>query len=253
MQFIRYVPQVKEQGGKVIVECQPQLEKLLADFQGIDQLIPTGAPLPPFDFQAPLLSLPGVFRTTLDTIPCNVPYLHAKTDLVSHWRGKLPLSDCFKIGIAWQGNLANPTDRQRSIPLRFFERLAQVEGVQLISLQKGSGADQLRGMPPFPVLDLDGTLDEGSGPFMDTAAIMMNLDLVVSMDTSVAHLAGALGVPVWVALTMAPDWRWLLNREDSPWYPTMRLFRQRRFGDWDDVFERMAGELKALVQKARSR
>jgi tetratricopeptide (TPR) repeat protein len=259
MQFVRYVPLVQERGGNVILECQPQLEKLLAGFPGIDRLIPTGAALPPFDVQAPLLSLPGVFRTTLDTIPRSVPYLHAKPELVNRWREKLATYDGFKIGIAWQGNLANATDRQRSIPLKFFERLAQVGGVQVVSLQKGPGADQLRAImelaPPssqFPILELGATLDEDSGPFMDTAAIMINLDLVVSMDTSVAHLAGALGVPVWVALTMAPDWRWLLNREDSPWYPTLRLFRQRRFGDWDDVFERMAGELKALVQKARS-
>jgi len=175
----------------------------------------------------------------------------------------------FLVGIAWQGNPAYGFDRQRSIPLTRFGPLAQVEGVQLISLQKGAGTDQLRWTvdggqwpeqpihrPPstvhcsshgWGVLDLGSGLDEASGAFMDTAAVIMNLDLVISSDNVVAHLAGALGVAVWVALSLVPDWRWLLQRDDSPWYPSMRLFRQTRDGNWEDVFERMAKELKAVV------
>jgi len=177
----------------------------------------------------------------------------------------------FLVGIAWQGNPAFRGDRQRSIPLGHLAPLAQVEGVQLISLQKGAGTDGLKQLriadcglrierqetkpllesairnPQSAILDLGSRLDEASGAFMDTAAVMMNIDLVISADTAVAHLAGALGIPVWVALPLVPDWRWLLERDDSPWYPTMRLFRQTRNGHWEDVFERIAEELKAVV------
>jgi hypothetical protein len=159
----------------------------------------------------------------------------------------------FKIGIAWQGSSRYPADRCRSIPLTRFEPLARVPGVQLISLQKGPGSEQLRelGKAPthFPVTGLGDRLDtDEAGAFTDTAAVLMSLDLVVSSDTAVAHLAGALGVPVWLALPWVPDWRWLLGRDDSPWYPSMRLFRQPRPGDWDAVFRRMA---TALAEKRR--
>jgi len=278
MQFIRYASVVKQRGGNVIVECHPPLLRLLAGVPGINHLAPEGSLLPAFDVHAPLLNLPSILRTSLATVPATVPYLHADTHLVAHWRrelqkspkcdGKsrksevgsrkseavvltsdfrLPTSD-FLVGIAWQGTPAFRYDRQRSIPLTRFAPLAQVEGVQLINLQKGPGADQLSALAgQFPVLDLGSSVDEGSGPFMDTAAIIKNLDLVISSDTAVPHLAGALGVPVWVALPLVPDWRWMLKREDSPWYPTMRLFRQTRFGQWEDVFKRMAEELQKVV------
>ena len=147
------------------------------------------------------------------------------------------------IGINWHRSGAGP-DGGRSIPLTAFASLAAVPGVRLVSLQKGRGSEQLTAVAgQWPITDLGGRLDEEAGPFMDRAAVMMNLDLVVTSDTSIAHLAGALGVPVWVALPFAPDWRWLLQREDSPWYPTMRLFRQTEPGRWQDVFERVAREL----------
>jgi len=278
VQFIRYLPLVKQRGGKVIVECQAPLVRLLANFPGIDQLLGRGTPLPAFDVHAPLLSLPGIFQTSLANVPAVVPYLQADPALVEHWRRelqkspkpevgsrksevespkseevqltsdfRLPTSD-FLVGIAWQGNPTKPFDAHRSLPLARFAPLAQVPGVQLISLQKGPGTDQLSALAgQFPVLDLGKRIDEASGAFMDTAAVMKNLDLVISSDTAVPHLAGALAVPVWVALPLASDWRWLVRREDSPWYPTMRLFRQTRYGDWEDVFERMAQELKAVV------
>ena len=165
---------------------------------------------------------------------------------MEHWRKVLDAGLGLKVGIAWQGTPTYRHDRLRSIPLARFESLARLPGIKLISLQKGPGTEQLQAMASkFSVVDL-GTLDEAAGGFMDTAAVMKNLDLVISSDTAVAHVAGVLGIPVWVALQIVPDWRWLLEREDSPWYPTMRLFRQTRYGDWDGVFNRMAEELKKL-------
>ena len=193
-----------------------------------------------------MLSLPGIFGTIPATVPQAIPYLHADSNLIEHWRHEFDKTEIqasnvkrtFKVGIAWQGNPGFIGDRRRSIALTEFAPLARVQGVQLISLQKGPGTDQLRGLAGrFSVLDLGSGLDDISGAFMDTAAIMMNLDLVISSDSAVPHLAGALGVPVWVALPAVPDWRWLLERKDSPWYPSMRLFRQTRQGSWQDVFE----------------
>jgi hypothetical protein len=157
------------------------------------------------------------------------------------------------VGIAWQGNPKWSQDRFRSIPLGEFSALARIEGVRLISLQKGDGSEQLRGLAGrFAVTDWTERLDQTSGAFMDTAALMKNLDLVVTPDTAIGHLAGALGVRVWSALPYAPDWRWQLEREDCPWYPTMRLFRPSRRGQWGDVLERMAGELQKLVKESTS-
>jgi tetratricopeptide (TPR) repeat protein len=257
IQFIRYANLVKQRGGNVIVECQLSLLQLLANTEGIDHLVARGESLPEFKTQAPLLSLPGIFRTDLGNVPVNVPYLQADAELVERWRLELinsairhRASDTkrtLKIGIAWQGNPAYYYDRQRSIPLDQFAKLARVDGVEFISLQKGAGTDQLHTLRDrFPLLDLRSRLDESAGAFMDTAAIMNNLDLVISSDTAIPHLAGALGIPVWVALPWVPDWRWLLEREDSPWYPSMRLFRQTRQGDWNDVFERMSEALSKM-------
>jgi tetratricopeptide (TPR) repeat protein len=245
IQFIRYAPLVQARGGKVTVECQPSLVRLLASCSGIDHLAPRGAALPAFDVQAALLSLPGILETTLETAPAKVPYLSPDSGLVASWRTELGNSPGFKIGIAWQGSATFAGDRMRSAPLRHFAALARVPGVRLYSLQKGPARDQIRAVArDFAVVDLGSTLDETAGAFRDTAAVMQNLDLVISTDTSIAHLAGALGVPVWVALSLGPDWRWLRDRDDSPWYPSMRLFRQARAHDWDEVFQRMEAELR---------
>ncbi len=247
IQFIRYAPLVKSSGGTVILECQPALLRLLQSCAGVDRLLAKGSSLPHFDVHAPLLSLPGILGTSLSTIPAEVPYLFADANLVEHWRQELSRMRGFKIGIAWQGSLRYKADRQRSCRRAVFAPLARLEGVHLISLQKGTGAEQLADdANPFSVTDLGSDFDQASGPFMDTAAVMQQLNLVVSVDTAVAHCAGALGVPVWVALPFAPHWTWMLQRDDSPWYPTMRLFRQKQWGDWDEVFQRIVQALRNL-------
>jgi hypothetical protein len=251
IQFVRYAALVKQRGGGVVVECPTPLLSLLASCERIDRLMGRGDELPAFDLQAPLLSLPGIFHTSLDTIPADGPYLFADPGLVGRWRQELGGIAGFKIGIAWQGNPKNPDDRNRSIPLSDFEPLAGCSAVRLLSLQKEAGTEQLQKVAGrFPVIDLGSRLDEAAGAFMDTAAVMMNLDLVVTSDTAIAHLAGALGVPVWVAISFVPDWRWLLDRSDSPWYPTMRLFRQTRLGDWAGVFEEIKAALCVQLRSA---
>jgi tetratricopeptide (TPR) repeat protein len=248
LQFIRYAPVLRGMGARVLVQPQNVLLPLLSRCPGIDQLVAHGAPLPPFDVHAPLLNLPFLLQTTLETVPADVPYLFADPALVERWRLELAPVRGFRVGIAWQGNPAHLWDRQRSVPLAAFEPLARVPGVRLLSLQKGTGTEQLAEVAGrFPVLALGGTLDGAAGAFMDTAAVLRNLDLLVTSDTAIAHLAGGLGVPVWVALSASPDWRWMLEREDSPWYPTMRLFRQKELGQWADIFGVMAAELARQV------
>ncbi len=243
IQFIRYAPLVKRRGGTVVLECQPALLPLLQSCAGVDRLLAQGSSLPPFDVHAPLLSLPGILETTLSTIPAEAPYLFADANLDEHWRQELSHLQGFKIGIAWQGNPIHKKDKQRSIPLSVFEPLARLEGVRLFSLQKGTGSEELaQNAGRIPITDLGSRLET----FMDTAAVLKNLDLVVACDTAVVHLAGALGIPVWVALPFAPDCRWLLDRDDSPWYPSIRLFRQKRWGNWDEVFQRIVQALKKL-------
>jgi hypothetical protein len=214
----------------------------------VDRIVPLGAALPPFEVQAPLMNLPKIFTTTLANVPAVVPYIVPDARLAAHWARVLATLDGFRIGIAWQGNPKYNRDRFRSIPLRHFEPLAQVAGVRLISLQKGYGTEQIATVDGrFRVHVLGERLDERHGPFMDTAAVMKGLDLVVTSDTAVPHLAGALGVPVWLALPYSSDWRWLLDREDSPWYPTMRLFRQPEPGAWGPVFAAMGDALGQIV------
>ncbi|MEO6809872.1 MAG: DUF6165 family protein, partial [Isosphaeraceae bacterium] len=248
IQFIRYAPLVAQRVRTVIVECPERLIPLLSTCLGIDRLVPRGPAPPDFDVQASLLSLPGLFGTTLASIPSAVPYLKADPERVAVWRHELSALPGFKIGIAWQGDPRNRGDRHRSIPLACFAPLNLCPGVRLISLQKGPGADQIQKVAgSWDLLDLGKRLDESTGAFQDTAAVMMGLDLVISVDTSIAHLAGSLGVPVWLALSKVQDWRWLLDRDDSPWYPTLTLFRQDQVGDWTGPFQRMAAELARLT------
>jgi len=229
LQFIRYAPILKAQGARVVFECQ-------------------GAPLPAYDVYAPLLTIPGLTATSLDRIPNGVPYLQPDPQLVAKWRDELAGYREFKVGINWQGNPKYAGDFHRSVPLRFFEPLARVPGVRLFSLQKNDGVDQLAQIAAkFEVTELGSRLDVDTGPFRDTAAVLTCLDLFVTSDTAVAHLAGALGVPVWMPLSTTPDWRWLSRREDNPWYPTMRIFRQETFLDWAPVFDRIATELRRKV------
>jgi len=247
LQFIRYAPLVKERGGVVVVECQKPLADVLLRCTGIDRLIAAGDELPQFDVQAPLVSLPGLFGTTMGTIPAHVPYVFAEPGLIEVWREKLRHVNGLRIGINWSGRVDPGPHKQRDIPPEHFLGLGAVPGVRLISLQKGGGDPSLA--LRACAMDFGDELDTAHGAFMDTAAIMMNLDLVITSDTSVAHLAGALGLPVWVALPFVPDWRWMLDRSDSPWYPTMRLFRQKSRGDWAGVFREIGAALRERVEK----
>jgi Flp pilus assembly protein TadD len=251
LQFVRYARLVTESGGRVVLAAPERLHPILRTAPGIDSLVPLlrEAPPPEFDVHCPLLSLPALFGTTPQSLPARTPYLSAEPGRIARWRQALePIEGC-RVGIAWQGSPTMlPYDRWRSVPLEQFEPLARVEGVRLISLQQGPGSEQLGTLAGhFPIVDLAGELDDNTGAFLDTAAIMANLDLVITCDTAIAHLGGALGVPTWVALASVPNWRWLLDREDTPWYPTVRLFRQIRAGSWEEPLRRMADALRNLA------
>jgi tetratricopeptide (TPR) repeat protein len=244
LQFVRYAQLLTARGARVIVECNPSLHPILSQTAGVAQWIGPRDTPPAVDACLPLLSMPHRLGTTLDTIPADVPYIFAAPQRIEAWRDEIRGAGQFRIGISWQGNPLAPYDSERSIPLAHFEPLAHVPGVRLLNLQKGAGSEQLAAFAePWNVLDLGQRLDASGGAFMDTAAIMQHLDLVITSDTAMSHVAGARGVPTWVALSKVPDWRWLLEREDCPWYPSMRLWRQHTAGDWRSVFERMAAEL----------
>lgn len=243
IQFVRYAELVKERGAHVIVLSRTELKALFATSPGVDAVFDEAEPLPEFDVQAPLLSLPRLFGTTTETIPARTPYLSAPADripppaVVDRGAGR------FKVGIAWSGNPRFRWNRFRSCELADFAPLSRNHDIQLFSLQKGQVSDELFRHPDFTgVADLGTSLRD----FADTAAAMQALDLIITTDTSVAHLAGALGRETWVLLAYAADWRWLLDRTDSPWYPSLRLFRQPRHGDWETP-------MQAIVQALEKR
>jgi hypothetical protein len=253
LQFMRYLPLVKSLGGTVIFEVRKQLLKVLQNVTGFDELVERssdGQPPVAFDLYVPLMSLPAIFGTTQLTVPARVPYLSADSDLTHRWAEKLNQISGFKVGICWQGNPSHQADGSRSVPLKYFTPLANIGNVRLVSLQKKHGLEQLVDLPAeVSVIDFASELDESNGVFIDTAAVMKNLDLIIASDTAIPHLSGALGVPVWLVLPDIPEWRWLMERNDSPWYPTMRLFRQTKPGDWTTVFCRIGEALQALVNK----
>jgi tetratricopeptide (TPR) repeat protein len=250
IQFVRYAKVVQAQGGRVVVEAPLRLLPLLRSCGGIDALVAQGAPLPSFDVHASLMSLPFLLGAGRP-IPADIPYLNADEKLVDSWGKVLGRIDVFKVGIAWRGSPGYGGDRTRSIPLRLFAPLAKINAVQLVSLQKGLGVEELaEAAIDFPIVSFDRQADERAGAFMDTAAIIRNLDLVITCDSAIGHLAGALGAPTWLLLSYVPDWRWMLDREDSPWYPTLRLFRQKQRGDWEEIFGRVA---EAIEQQATDR
>ena len=250
--FVRFLPRVKERGGNVVLAAPESLHPLLARCAGIDRLVARNGALPDFDVHCPLLSLPHVLGTTFATVPAPIPYLHADPERVERWGRELAAIPAFKVGITWQGNPAIVYDRERSIPLARFAPLSRVEGVALFSLQKGPGTEQLSELSgELAIADLAERLDRSGGAFEDTAAVLRHLDLVITCDTALAHLAGALGVAVWIALPTVPDWRWFLGRDDSPWYPSVRLFRQTREKSWDEPFQRITEALRKAVAAAR--
>lgn len=242
IQFLRYVSLVVARGGNVIVEIQKPLTPLAARIAGI-KVVARGEPLPPFDVHCSLLSLPIAFGTTLETIPAKTPYLSPPPERIAHWRARIGAAPAFKVGIAWAGNAMQLNDRNRSIPLELFKPLFGLAGTRFFSLQVGPRSVELSAIAPAEIVDVSGELTD----FGETAAAIANLDLIVAADTSVAHLAGAIGAPVWTILSFAADWRWLLGRSDSPWYSSMRLYRQSAPGVWDDVVARVIADLRARL------
>ncbi len=245
-QFVRYAPLLAAQGGRVLVQCQGRaIAAVLTTVPGVERVLLREDPLPRFDCHASLMSLPFLCRTELATVPAQIPYLFADPLLIERWRPRIPAGG-LRVGVVWAGRKSYKDDLKRSLSLPLFAPLAGVPGVSLCALQVGDGAEQAAHPPPgMELIDLGSSIKS----FADTAAIVAQLDLVISADTAVAHLAGGMGAPVWVLLPAACDWRWLMERDDSPWYPTVRLFRQRRRGDWDEVLQRVARELATLTEK----
>jgi len=235
----RYLPWVAAKGAHVVVEVPPALASLMEPIEGIRVVTPDHT-VPAFDLHCPMMSLPGVSGTMLDTIPADVPYLRAPPAHLEKWQHRLRRGGARRVGIAWAGNAVHKRDDTRSIELAAMAPLLACPGVELYGLQKDlrpGDAELLQRQPRITNLGAD------IESLADTGAIVAHLDLVISVDTSTVHLAGALGRPVWVLVQFAPDWRWLLDREDSPWYPTARLFRQERLDEWSKVIEKVAAEL----------
>ena len=243
LQFCRYAERVAALGAAVVMEVQPPLRSLLSSLRGVSQLAVRGKPLPRFDYHCPLLSLPLAFQTTLASAPAEVPYLHSDPSRVRQWRERLGATTQPRVGLAWAGRAGQGNDQNRSIPLADFVGLVS-RGAQFVSLQKElRPGDQELLSARRDVRHVGDELRD----FADTAALIELMDVVVTVDTSVAHLAGAMGKPVWLLLAYNRDWRWLLDRDDSPWYPTARLFRQKRIGDWDSVVARVRNELAGII------
>ena len=241
IQFVRYAPLMAERGAKVICEVQPELQPLLSQFEGIT-VIACGDPLPAFDLHCPLLSLPLAFRTQPGTIPAAIPYLSAPAERLAYWRDRLPPGRP-RAGFVWSGQPSHKNDGNRSIALARLAPLLEDPAVRCFSLQRdlrAADSDVLAGLPNLV------HLGDGFRDFADTAAVIALLDIVVSVDTAVAHLAGAMGKPVVILLPYAADFRWMRGRDDTPWYPTAKLFRQKAFGDWDGVMVRVGEQLRQL-------
>lgn len=249
LHFCRYAALAKQRVGHVVLEAPRVLHSLLQRSPGIDALVTADQAFNDFDCQLPLLSLPRVFETTPENVPACVPYLKAAPVRRAVWQEKLPPSSEFRIGIVWRGNPKYRGDQERSVELTWFSALAGMNDVRLFALQKEQVSEEIaRSAREFNVVDLAAELDNDGNAFEDTAAVMQQLDLVISVDSAPAHLAGALGVPVWLLLSHLADWRWLKSREDTPWYPKTRLFRQPAHGDWAPVFKRISLELAQLLK-----
>ena len=239
IQFCRYAALVAARGGRVILQTPRPLLSALSGVKGVDRLIAAGAPLPAFDVHCPLMSLPHIFGTRLATIPAPLAYIPVEEAKRRNWRQFFSPATGRKIGLVWAGNPQHGNDRNRSLPFAAFAPLWNIPGVRWYSLQVGERRADLDAAPPGVIEDLSPYLDD----FAETAAAISQLDLVLTVDTSVAHLAGAIGRPTWVMLPFAPDWRWLMGRQDSPWYPSVRLFRQDRRGAWESVIHSIEAAL----------
>ena len=246
-QFLRYIPLVAERGGKVILVVQADLESFASRLAGCSQLIASGAQLPPFDYHCPLLSLPLAFNTVIDTIPAAIPYLHALPERIAHWKNRLGSSPKYRVAIVWAGRPTHGNDANRSIALHHLQALMQHPSIECLSVQKGDALAQLQTLPEHCVVN---NLSNDIDSFEDTAAILQLVDELVTVDTSVAHLAGALGTRVRVLLPQVPDWRWLLDRNDSPWYPSAKLYRQTERADWAPPVNALVND---VIQTATSR
>jgi ADP-heptose:LPS heptosyltransferase len=246
IQFCRYAPLIADRGGDVIMTVQESLVELLASLDPRVRILPVGRIPEAFDYHAALLSLPLAFGTTLTTIPATIPYLRADPTRVTQFDARIGPSG-FRIGICWQGSYVAGV---RSFALENFQDIARLADVRLISLQKGAGSEQLRALPTgMAVEELGGDFPRD---FSETAAAMEALDLIITCDTSVAHLAGALGRPCWVVLRHGADWRWLTKRDDSPWYPGMTLFRQPVPGDWPGAVAKITARIQAILDSRKS-
>ncbi|MGN6651653.1 tetratricopeptide repeat protein [Trinickia sp.] len=260
LQFCRYAALVAKQGARVVLEVQPELARLLTGLEGVAALVTAGEPLPAFDYHCPLLSLPLAMRTVIATIPADTPYLFAEAQASAQWRARIEAAvpnEALKVGLVWAGGHRphvaelRKNDARRSLDIERLAPIIEVPGVQWFSLQKGEKAvQQLSAMrerheAARRIIDWTDELSD----FADTAALVDNLDLVISVDTSTAHLAGAMNKPVWILNRLDTCWRWMLEREDTPWYPSARLFRQPALGDWDSVIERITHALAARAEK----
>lgn len=241
IQFARYVREAKARCGRLVLECPKPLIRLFGALEGVDELVAAGAPLPPFDAHAPLMSLPNILGTSVETVPARVPYLRAPAPPSPAL--SLKPTGRRRIGLVWAGSPANKIDRRRTMPARLFAPLIEETQADFVSLQVGHKAEDVKDLPPERlVLTCEGKV----GDFADTAAVIAQLDLVIGVDTAAIHLAGALNIPVWVLIPKMPDYRWLLGREDTPWYPSMRLFRQQESGNWEEVMGRVRAALTLL-------
>lgn len=244
IQFARFIPVLAQRGARVIVHMPAEMVELMKLVPGVSQVVGPADQMPAFDTYRALMSVPLVLKVTPNSVPTNIPYFQPDESRRTQWKDRLAqYSEGKRIGIVWSGRPTHRDDARRSIALRELAPLAAIEGIQLISLQKGAAVEQLRSVPfADRIVNLDSELHD----FADTAAAIANLDLVIAVDTAVAHLAGALGKPVWLLIASAPDYRWMLEREDSPWYPTMKIFRQKQPGDWTEVIARVSAKLTQI-------
>jgi Tetratricopeptide repeat/Glycosyltransferase family 9 (heptosyltransferase) len=245
IQFVRYVPLVAARGATVILECQPELKNLLRIVEGTAGVFARGEALPPFDSHCPLMSLPLACTTELETVPTTIPYLRPRQDWAAKWQNRLPANGRLRVGLCWAGSPVHLNDRNRSIPLERLVPALGVSGLDFVSLQKDVSETQANILRNHCVTQLGQEFTD----FADTAALLSMLDLVITVDTSIAHLAGAMGKAVALLVPFSPDFRWMLDRTDSPWYPTMRLFRQTAIGDWDGPLERLRQELSVVARR----